>query len=49
MSKKLLSLVTLLVIVGLLAAGCGATPEPQVIKETVVVTEKEEVTVIETV
>jgi simple sugar transport system substrate-binding protein len=49
MSKKLLSLVTLLVIVGLLVAGCGATPEPQVIKETVVVTEMEEVTVVETV
>jgi simple sugar transport system substrate-binding protein len=49
MSKKLLSLVTLLVIVGILAAGCGPTPEPQVIKETVVVTEKEEVTVVETV
>ncbi|HUW10181.1 MAG TPA: sugar ABC transporter substrate-binding protein [Anaerolineae bacterium] len=51
MSKKLLSLVTLLVIVGMLAAGCAPTsaPEPQVIKETVVVTEKEVVTVVETV
>jgi simple sugar transport system substrate-binding protein len=49
MSKKLLSLITLLAIVGLLVAGCGATPEPQVVKETVVVTEMEEVTVVETV
>ncbi|HSR31727.1 MAG TPA: sugar ABC transporter substrate-binding protein [Anaerolineae bacterium] len=47
--SKLLSLITLLAVVALLVAGCGATPEPQVIKETVVVTEEKEVTVVETV
>jgi simple sugar transport system substrate-binding protein len=49
MSKKLLSLVTLLVIVGALVAGCGATPE--VVVETVVETVEveKEVTVVETV
>jgi simple sugar transport system substrate-binding protein len=49
MSRKLLSLITLLAVVSMLVGGCGATPEPEVIKETVVVTEKEEVTVVETV
>jgi simple sugar transport system substrate-binding protein len=47
--SKLLSFITLLAVVVMLVAGCGATPEPQVIKETVVVTEEKEVTVIETV
>jgi len=47
--SKLLSFITLLAVVVMLVAGCGATPEPQVIKETVVVTEEKEVTVVETV
>ncbi len=50
--KKLWIVATLLVVIAMLAA-CGATPEPQVVKETVVVTEvveKEvEKTVVETV
>jgi uncharacterized protein YcfL len=41
---KLLLLVTVVV---LMVTACGATPEPQVVKETVVVTEKETVVVTE--
>ena len=46
MKKLAVLLVVSMVFTSILAA-CGATPEPQVIKETVVVTEKE--TVKETV
>jgi multiple sugar transport system substrate-binding protein len=45
--KKLWSLVALLVIIAMLAA-CGPTPEPQVIKETVVVTQEVEKQVVVT-
>jgi len=58
-SRRILTLVALVAVLSLVLAGCGATPEPQVIVETVVVeTEKEvvvtqevevEKTVIETV
>jgi peptide/nickel transport system substrate-binding protein len=46
MRTRLFCLVSLLVVLSLLA-GCGPTPEPEIIKETVVVTEKETVVVTE--
>jgi ABC-type transport system substrate-binding protein len=45
--KRFSIAISMLILVSLLLAACGATPEPQVIRETVVVTEKE--TVVETV
>ena len=44
---RLLTVFLVLALVVPLAAACGATPEPEVIKETVVVTEKETVVVTE--
>jgi arabinogalactan oligomer/maltooligosaccharide transport system substrate-binding protein len=51
MKRNLFVIVALLAIASLLITGCGATPEPEVIRETVVVTQEveTEVTVIETV
>jgi peptide/nickel transport system substrate-binding protein len=45
MKAKLVSTLGLLIVLSLIITQCGATPEPQVIRETVVVTEKEEVQV----
>jgi peptide/nickel transport system substrate-binding protein len=45
--RQLLTVFLVLALVVPLAAACGATPEPEVIKETVVVTEKETVVVAE--
>jgi peptide/nickel transport system substrate-binding protein len=45
MKTKLLSTLGLLIVLSLIITQCGATPEPQIIRETVVVTEKEEVQV----
>lgn len=47
MSKKLFSMASLLIVVAMVLAACGPTPEPQVIEK--VVTEVVEKTVVETV
>jgi simple sugar transport system substrate-binding protein len=49
MLRKLLSLATVLVILGVLVTACGPTPEPQVIVETVVVETTKEVVVTQEV
>jgi iron(III) transport system substrate-binding protein len=40
--KKTLTLVVLVTVLSLVLAACGATPEPQIVKETVVVTQEVE-------
>jgi simple sugar transport system substrate-binding protein len=45
MSKKTLSLLVLFSIIAMMVAGCGPTPEPEVIVETVVVETEKEVVV----
>ena len=47
MNKRILILVGLVTILSLVLAACGPTPEPQIVKETVVVTEKETVVITE--
>ncbi|MGD8737104.1 MAG: hypothetical protein PVJ85_10155, partial [Anaerolineae bacterium] len=47
MNKKVLILAGLVTILSLVLAACGPTPEPQVVRETVVVTEKETVVITE--
>jgi simple sugar transport system substrate-binding protein len=48
MSKKLMSLLSVLAVLALIVSACGPTPEPQIIKETVVVTEEVEKEVVVT-
>ncbi len=47
MNKRVLILVGLVTILSLVLAACGSTPEPQIVRETVVVTEKETVVITE--
>ncbi|MGD8624754.1 MAG: ABC transporter substrate-binding protein [Anaerolineae bacterium] len=49
MKKQSLSLLSLMIVLGLLLAACGPTPEPQVVEKTVVETVVVEQTVKETV
>jgi peptide/nickel transport system substrate-binding protein len=46
-NKKLAILIVVVMIAPLVLAACGPTPEPEIVKETVVVTEKETVVVTE--